>query len=159
MFKVFVSYSTKDLKNVTELQQSLVGTGVEVFVAEHSVSPSESLPEKISSAIAGCDLFILIWSRNAKSSDWVSQEIGKAHSLNKAILPLVLDQDLSLPGFISHIKYLPVFENAQVAMAQAQTIVLKHFQAKQDAIRQKEQESTRNFLVLGGLVFWLFSQK
>ena len=159
MFKVFVSYSTHDLKNVNELQQSLDGTGVEVFVAEHSVSASEHLSAKISEAIAGCDLFVLLWSANAKASDWVPQEIGKAHSLGKTILPLVLDEGLSLPGFISDLKYLPVFRDSQTAMAKAQELVLKEFQAKQAAVRQQEQEKTKNLLVLGGLVLWLFSQK
>ncbi len=107
MFKVFVSYSTHDLRNVNELQQSLDGTGVEVFVAEHSVLPSEHLSAKISSAISACDLFVLLWSENAKASEWVSQEIGKAHSLHKKILPLVLTEGLNLPGFISNLKYLP----------------------------------------------------
>lgn len=159
MFKVFVSYSTLDLKNVAELQQSLVGTGVEVFVAEHSVAASEQLSEKISSAIQACDLFVLLWSANAKASDWVPQEIGKAHSLQKTILPLILDEGLSLPGFINGLKYLPVFSNPQAAMAKAQEIVLKQFQAKQAAIRQKEQENNRNLLVLGGFLLWMFNQK
>ena len=114
---------------------------------------------KISEAIAGCDLFVLLWSANAKASDWVPQEIGKAHSLGKTILPLVLDEGLSLPGFISDLKYLPVFRDSQTAMAKAQELVLKEFQAKQAAVRQQEQEKTKNLLVLGGLVLWLFSQK
>lgn len=162
MFKVFVSYSTHDLKNVTELKQSLVGTGVELFVAEHSVIASEPLSEKISTAIATCDLFVLLWSANAKASDWVPQEIGKAHSLKKTILPLVLDEGLTLPGFISGLKYIPVFRDQQAAMTQVQDFVLNQFQAKQaaiEAIRQKEQENNRNLLVLGGLVLWLFNQK
>ncbi|NOU41417.1 MAG: toll/interleukin-1 receptor domain-containing protein [Methylotenera sp.] len=159
MFKVFVSYSTHDLKNVTELQHSLVGTGVEVFIAEHSVVPSELLTEKISSAIAACDLFILLWSAKAKASDWVPQEIGKAHSLNKIILPLILDEGLELPGFISGLKYLPVYRDPQVSMTQVQDFVLKQFRTKQAAIRKKEQEEARNLLVLGGLVLWLFNQK
>lgn len=159
MFKVFVSYSTHDLRNVTELQQSLVGTGVEVFVAEHSVAPSELLTEKISAAIADCDLFVLLWSAKAKASDWVPQEIGKAHSLQKTILPLVLDEGLDLPGFINGLKYLPIYRDPQVSIAQVQEFVSKQFQAKQDAIRLKEQDNVRNFFVLGGLILWLFSQK
>lgn len=159
MFKVFVSYSTQDLQNVTELQQSLAGTGVEVFVAEHSVLPSEHLSTRISSAIAACDLFVLLWSKNAKASEWVSQEIGKAHSLNKKILPLVLNEGLNLPGFISDLKYLAVFRDPQTAITQAQDIIIKQFQAKQAALRQKEDEKARNLLVLGGLALWLFSQK
>jgi len=109
--------------------------------------------------IGTCDLFVLLWSANAKASDWVPQEIGKAHSLQKTILPLVLEDGLALPGFISGLKYLPVFRDPQAAMAQAQDFVLKQFQAKQAAARQKEQENARNLLVLGGLVLWLFNQK
>lgn len=159
MFKVFVSYSTQDLKNVTELQQSLTGTGVEVFVAEHSVLASEVLSAKISNAIEDCDLFVLLWSSNAKASDWVPQEIGKAHSLKKVILPLVLEEGLSLPGFISDLKYLPVHRDPQGAMSQAQKFVIEQFQGKLRAAKQKEQENARGLLVLGGLLLWLFSQK
>jgi hypothetical protein len=159
MFKVFVSYSTHDLRNVAELQQSLIGTGVQVFIAEYSVIASQPLPETISAAIAACDLFVLLWSANAKASEWVPQEIGKAHSLHKPILPLVLEEGLALPGFISGLKYLPVFRAPQVAMAQTQEFILKQFQAKQTAARQKEEENARNLLVLGGLALWLFSQK
>jgi hypothetical protein len=159
MFSIFVSYSTHDLKNVSQLQQSLTGTGVEVFVAEHSVHASEPLSDTISSAISGCDLFVLLWSKNAKASEWVSQEIGKAHSLGKTILPLVIDEGLSLPGFISGLKYIPVFRNPEAAIAEAQNVVLRHFQTKQALATQKEQENARNLLVLGGLVLWLFSQK
>lgn len=159
MFKVFISYSTHDLKNVLELRQSLTGASIEVFVAEHSVVASQPLSETISSAIATCDLFVLLWSANAKASEWVPQEIGKAHSLHKPILPLVLEDGLALPGFISGLKYLPVFRDPQASMMQAQEFILKQFQAKQVATRQKEEESTRNLFVLGGLVLWLFSQK
>ncbi len=159
MFKVFVSYSTHDLKNVAELRQSLVGTGVKIFIAEHSVAASQPLSETISQAISECDLFVLLWSANAKASEWVPQEIGKAHSLRKTILPLVLEEGLDLPGFISGLKYLPVFRDSQAAMAHAQEFIVKQFQAKQAAVRQKEDEKVRNLVVLGGLVLWLFSQK
>lgn len=160
MFKVFVSYSTHDLKNVTQLHQSLKNTGVEVFIAEHSVVPSEKLSDTISAAIASCDLFVLLWSSNAKASEWVAQEIGKAHSLQKKIFPLVLEDGLGLPGFIHDLKYIPVFRDPQAAIEQAQAFVLREFEAKRTSLRIKqEQDEARNFLVLGGLVLWLFSQK
>lgn len=159
MFKVFVSYSTHDLQNVEQLQQSLAGSGVEVFVAEHSISASQSLAETISGAIANCDIFVLLWSANAKASEWVSQEIGKAHSLGKPILPLVLDEGLNLPAFISDLKYLPVFKNPQAAIVEAQQFIINKYIAKQEALRKKEQDDLRDLLVLGGLALWLFSQK
>lgn len=159
MFKVFVSYSTHDLKNVAELQQSLAGTDVEIFVAEHSVLPSERLSERISGAIAACDLFVVLWSANAKASEWVSQEIGKAHSLNKKILPLVLTEGLNLPGFISDLKYLPVFNDPSSAIQQAQAIVLEGYRAKVEELQRQKQNEALTLLGLGALFFWAVSQK
>ena len=159
MIKVFVSYSSLDLSNVAVLQQSLVGTGVEVFVAEHSVRASEALSAGISAAIAACDLFVLLWSVNAKSSDWVSQEIGKAHSLNKRILPLVLTEGLNLPGFISGLKDLPVYKNPAAAMERARSIILEELKAKQATIEKQKQNEALVLFGLGAFVLWAFSQK
>ena len=114
------------------------GTGVEVFVAEHSVSPGEHLSAKISSAISACDLFVLLWSANAKASEWVPQEIGKAHSLNKQILPLVLAEGLHLPGFMSDLKYLAMYDNPESSLEEAKTIVINGLRAKAAGIRKRK---------------------
>jgi len=159
MLNVFVSYSSQDLENVGILQQSLSGTGVKVFVAEHSVQPSEDLSKTISDAIYSCDLFVLLWSQNAKGSEWVSQEIGKAHSLGKRILPLVLTEGLHLPGFISGLKYIPVHENPQEAMENAKEVILDQLQKKQVAFEKKKQNDTLLLIGIGVFLFWAFIQK
>ena len=159
MLNVFVSYSTQDLENVEILQKSLSGTGVNVFVSEHSVKPSDHLSEKISDAINNCDLFVLLWSQNAKASEWVSQEIGKAHSLDKRILPLILTKGLNLPGFISGLKYIPVHENLEGAMNKAKKIILDQLQIKQDALEKKKQNDTLVLIGIGAFLLWAFSQK
>ena len=168
MFKVFVSYSTLDLQNVTELQRTLVGTGVKVFVAEHSVLPSQALAPTISRAIAACDLFVLIWSKNAKASEWVSQEIGQAHSLQKRVLPLVLTEGMALPGFISGLKYVPVFKDPAKGIVSARNVMLRLLKAKQAALfaqravqQRKKQKEKENMALLGvGAFFlWAVSQK
>lgn len=159
MLNVFVSYSTLDLENVETLQQSLKGTGVQVFVAEHSVKPSEGLSTRISSAIANCDIFVLLWSQNAKASEWVSQEIGQAHSQGKRILPLVLTDGLQLPGFISGLKYIPAYKDPQGSMEQAQKIILEQLRLKQAALEKKKQNDSLALIGIGGFLLWAFSQK
>ena len=169
MFKVFVSYSTLDLQNVTELRRTLVGTGVKVFVAEHSVLPSQALAPTISRAIAACDLFVLIWSKNAKASEWVSQEIGQAHSLQKRVLPLVLTEGMALPGFISGLKYVPVFKDPAKGIVSARNVMLRLLKAKQAALfaqrgavqQRKKQKEKENMALLGvgALFLWAVSQK
>lgn len=42
-FRVFISYSTDDLQTVNEVKEALENQGVEVFIAEYSVKPSQQL--------------------------------------------------------------------------------------------------------------------
>ena len=49
--------------------------------------------------------------RRARASDYVPQEIGIAKGCNKVILPVVMEEGVPVPGFISDLKYLPVHKN------------------------------------------------
>ena len=106
-YNVFISYSSKNLPIVNWMITTLAQAGyIEVFVAEYSVLPSQSLNHEIENAIRACDLFVLLWSRDARASDYVPQEIGIAKGCHKTILPVVMEDDVPVPGFISDLKYL-----------------------------------------------------
>jgi hypothetical protein len=159
-FKVFVSYSTNDLPQVEKLQQQLQGTPVDVFVAENSVSPSQDLAQAINSAIEHCDLFVLIWSKHAEASKWVSQEIGKATALRKTILPLVLEDGLSLPGFIQNLKYLPVHKDPADSLTKARRIIVEAYEEKarrESAAAQAEKDKLA-LMGIGAFLLWVFSK-
>ena len=96
-YNVFVSYSTKNLPIAEWTKSTLHQPGhVEIFVAEFSVEPSQPLNEEIEKAIRNCDLFVLLWSSEARKSDYVPQEIGIARGCNKTILPVVMQE--GVPG-------------------------------------------------------------
>jgi hypothetical protein len=84
---------------------------IHVFAAEYSVRPSQVLNQQIELAIRNCDLFILLWSQDARASDYVPQEIGIAKGCNKVILPVVIEEGVPVPGFIRELKYLPAHKN------------------------------------------------
>lgn len=151
-YKVFISYSTKDFPLVDYVRNLLQHSSVEVFVAEYSVAPGQSLPAEIITAIKDCNLLILLWSKNSKESEWVPQEIGIATSEKKPILPVVLHQNISLPGFISNLKYLPLYKNPDSALSWLRANVFEQAQ-------KKEQTDGLVWLGLGAAVIWLFSQK
>ncbi|HEC97193.1 MAG TPA: toll/interleukin-1 receptor domain-containing protein [Nitrospirae bacterium] len=150
-YKVFISYSTKDINTVNRIKSMLQHSSIEVFVAEYSVNPGEPLPEKIIQAIKNCNLFILLWSSNSKESDWVPQEIGIAKSSDKAMLPVVLEPHLALPGFISNLKYLNAYQEPERSIEWLQINVFK-----------KAEEKTKKdglvWLGLGAAVLWLSSR-
>jgi len=151
-FKVFISYSTKDFTLVEHVRSILQNSSVEVFVAEYSVAPGQLLSAEIIAAIKECNLFILLWSNNSKESEWVSQEIGIATSEKNQIRPVVFHQESSLPGFISNIKYLPLYKNPDSALSWLRTNVFEQAQ-------KKEQTDGLVWLGLGAAVIWLLGQK
>ena len=163
-FKVFVSYSTKDLDHVEALRAQLANTPLKLFVAEHSVIPGEDLSSKIKSSISTCDLFVLVWSKNAKESGWVSQEIGQASAFNKQILPLVLDEEHAPEGFVSNLKYIQAYKSISEALSEAKNILLDAYNKKSTLVlqqQQQQQQKESNIFGFGAaaLALWLLARK
>src|SRR5208282_792152 len=65
--------------NVDALRAFLQFPDVECFVSEYTVMPGAPIAATTKAAILACDLFVLLWSKNAVASEWVNQEIGIAH--------------------------------------------------------------------------------
>ncbi len=151
-YKVFISYSTNDFPLVEHVRRLLTNPAVEVFIAEYSVAPGTPLAQNIISAIKTCDLFVLLWSRNSESSEWVPQEIGIARGGDKTILPLVLEDGLGLPGFIKELKYFQAYCNPSDSLTWLQNHIFA---------RAEKQQKINAVALLGlaALVVWLFSQK
>lgn len=161
-FKLFVSYSTLDLNEVEQLRLQLKDTPIDVFVAEHSIKPSQALAPTIAAAIEDCDLFVLLWSNNAKNSEWVSQEIGRAHALKKVILPLILTEGTALPGFIQGIRYLPAHKDSLGSLASARTEIMAAYERKAAALatsdREKKEKDALAFMGIGAFLLWVFNK-
>ena len=158
MFKVFVSYSTADIKNVDDLKSQISDTGVDVYVADRSVQPGQNLPDEIKQAITDCDVFILLWSPTAKTSGWVPQEIGIALGLGKQIIPLMLEEGEPLTGFITDIKYIKVYEDKHLAFEKAREMVLDGVAKKRKEGEKQQQNEALFFIAIGGVLLWALTQ-
>ena len=150
-YKVFVSYSTYNIHIAQWAIQALSRPGItEVFVAEYSIEPGAVLDERILAEIRACDLFILLWSRAARQSDWVPAEVGAARMANRLIVPVVLEPNVPLPGFIAQVKYLRAYENWQAASTNLKQFV--DAQAIEAAQRQKAAVVLG--LILAGIILF-----
>jgi len=148
-FKVFISYSTRDLQIVQAVRAWLQLPQVEVFISEYAVPPGAPLAPTIKAQIQTCDLFVLLWSENAAASEWVPQEIGIAHGYKKPILPLVLQAGLNLSGFVKELRYIAAFQNTQDAMRQLREYVLTN------SLLKKNQQAFLAVLAIGSLIVLL----
>jgi 16S rRNA G1207 methylase RsmC len=160
---IFVSYSTRDLEQVSALQAELSSTPIKVYVAQDSMPPGVDINQAIKETISQADAFVLVWSKNARDSEWVLQELGQAVALRKPILPIVLDADVKLPLSISSLKYISVAADPVGAMKQARDFLYANYEARrvqiEAAARVQQEQDNLVKLGLAGLAFWLLTKK
>jgi hypothetical protein len=70
----FCSYSSLDRVEMLKRAQGLRATGLETFIDVLELRPGDVWDPKIFEAIDESDLFVVIWSKNARDSKWVKKE-------------------------------------------------------------------------------------
>jgi len=158
---VFISYSSKDIKKAAAVWEHLRADGHAVYFAEKTAKTGTKLSSELEQQIKGCDVFIVLWSQNAKDSDWVSQEIGIAQGAGRTIMPVILEEGLNLPGFIQERKYLPAYKGFEEALASLSADAKQYANEKTQKeimrARQESKDKSTSALVLlglGALVLW-----
>ena len=100
----FISYSVEDKEWGGRIKSCLENIGVKSFLAHEDLQVSEEWRESIIEALGKVDIFITVLSKNFKSSDWCSQEIGYIASRpDVTIIPLSIDGTTPY-GFISKLQ-------------------------------------------------------
>lgn len=110
-YHIFISHSTKDLKNVMKLVNALSCYGLSAFVAHKDIQLSEEWAKEIEDQLSKCKVFIAFLTANFKTSEWCCQEAGVAYSNNLKIIPLNCDGTTNSYGFLSKFQTRPlIFE-------------------------------------------------
>lgn len=138
MVNVFISYSWTDKAFVEQLIQSIITLkDIELWRDVQEIHGGDILPYRISKALDWCDVLILIWSKSAKESRWVKLEWNAALSMDKKVIPCILD-NTALPGILRGLLYID-FSNGQIYNEKCKEL-LEGIQSKV-APRSKVQDS------------------
>lgn len=100
MPKIFISHATEDSEISRRLAEYLRRDGAEVWIDTSRVAGGDILPDAIGEGIAWCDIFLLVWSRSAKDSYYVTLERNCAIENKKRIIPCLIDNE-KLPTILS----------------------------------------------------------
>lgn len=107
-FRVFISYSRKDLEIVERIDAVLRDMGL-VPVWDRTIQPGAAFADEIKSKIATAHLLMPILTPCTQESPWVHQEIGFAIGIDVPVLPVTIG---NLPGeMLSGIQALRVKED------------------------------------------------
>ena len=88
-FRAFLSHSSGDAELVRALRTSVMGLGIEIYLAEHDVRPGKELSTKVQREIGPCDAVIVLLTSSGADSAYVQQEIGYALKSRNPVIPLV----------------------------------------------------------------------
>ena len=80
---IFISHNRRDKELAREIALFLTSENINVWFDEWEISAGDSIIDQINRGLEGCTHFIIVWSRHAKTSNWVTSELKSA--MTKAI--------------------------------------------------------------------------
>ena len=92
MPKVFISHSSKDRSFIEkDLKPGLNQYGIETWYSNEDIHTAEAFERMIKKGLEQCDWFLVVLTKNAVKSDWVTTELHWALENRKGhVIPLLL---------------------------------------------------------------------
>lgn len=87
---VFISHASKDKRLAQQVVGLLEASGVTCWMAPRDIPAGQSYGESIAHAIEGCSVFLLLLTDASNASMPVANEVERAFSYQKTIVPLRL---------------------------------------------------------------------
>src|SRR3989339_1807608 len=98
---VFVSYAIEDKILANQLKKHLEKLGLSVFLAHEDIEPTAKWRDRIISDLKTCAIFVALRTKTYIKKHYTEQECGFALALNKRILSICIDTEISEMGFCS----------------------------------------------------------
>lgn len=90
--QVFISHQWRDKQVADRLARDLERMA-DVWLDFRNLRPGDRIQARIDEALGRMDLVLLLWSRHAKASDGVQEEIRKSLELHRRLVPVFLEYD------------------------------------------------------------------
>lgn len=109
MASVFISYSTKDSEFARKLVADLEALGHAPWLDDLEIRVGESIPLKVSAALAETEYVIVLLSKHSVASGWVQREWSTRYwdevAGGRALVLPVLIEDCDIPALLKTKKY------------------------------------------------------
>lgn len=91
MHDVFISYKSTQYDIADKVRRHLEDAGILCWIAPDHIEGGQSYARQIPNAIRNAKVFVVLISRSAMDSVWVSKELDNAINEGKRIMPFVLE--------------------------------------------------------------------
>lgn len=108
-YAAFLSHSSKDAANATELCAHLESRSLNCWIAPRNVIGGREFADEIVTGISESKSFVLLVSNNSNGSPHILREVHKAHDLGRKVIPVFLEPvrlDRSLDYYIGPLHWI-----------------------------------------------------
>ena len=98
----FISHASEQVATAKRLRRALERNGLHVWMDDAKIRAGILLRDQLSAAIQEAKAFVLLWSKAAARSRWVSAELLTAFHVDRPIIPCSFDT-APLPQFMSNL--------------------------------------------------------
>ena len=89
--RVFISHSSEDKTIAETICQRFESDGIKCWIAPRDIEPGSDWTKAIMQGIEACQVFILVFSKQANESDHVYREVAKAFSACLVVVPFKIE--------------------------------------------------------------------
>lgn len=136
---IFVSHSSRDIQHVQNIKSWLQLLGLKCWVSADDISDVE-MRRVIEESLDACQVFLLVWSSNSLASREVQIEVNHAHSENKPIISLQIDNSEAPKGvnmILRSYQYVPASKSEKESYTKLGILILSAYGlAKRDSIER-----------------------
>lgn len=141
--QIFFSYSRVDAKFALKLGEDLRKAGVDIWIDQIDIPPSEPWDEVIAKALDESDRLLVILSHTSVASDNVLNEINYALESKKQVLPILIEKNIKKPFNIGRLQHIDFTDSYGTGL----TLLLKSLSLGSQ-LPLKERISYRRTIVL-----------
>lgn len=104
--QIFLSYSRVDAKFALKLGQDLRKAGLDIWIDQFDIPPSEPWDEEIQKGLDASTGLLVILSHTSVASDNVLNEINYALETKKQVWPIVIETNIKKPFNINRLQHI-----------------------------------------------------
>mgnify|MGYP001940346743 CR=1 FL=1 len=148
--QIFISHNKKQKSQARLLAIALVELGEGVWFDEWTIQPGESLTGSIEDGLSSSDVFVILWSKDAASSNWVGTELRsyirrRVDDNSLRIVPIMMD-DTPLPALVADYRGFSLSSSrsigriaSQICGSQSEAMLFKRLKARIDELTRDEK--------------------
>lgn len=153
MKQVFISYTTCNKVQTTEIRDYLERQGIACWMGNRDIPGGANYTKEITTAIRECEVFVLILSAEAQKSEYVFRELDFAVKQKKSVIPYLIEEQEITDEFyflISSTNGIHAYEDAQESRKKLLARVRELAATSQDFefyMERPRKKSTKKFIV------------